>query len=67
MDMRCPIQREERLQWIEDRLAEAMWSDVTEHEVNNGLWSGEALLIEPTRKIHQKLLADGRIQEAMAL
>ena len=44
-----------------------MWSNVTEHEANNGLWSGEAPLIEPTRKIHQKLMADGRIQEAMAL
>ena len=31
MDMRCPSQREEHLQWIEDRLAQAMWSSVTEH------------------------------------
>ena len=67
MDMRCPIQREEHLQWIEDRLAEAMWSSVIEHEANSGLWGGEAPLIEPTRKIHQKLLTEGRIQEAMAL
>ena len=36
MDMRCPIQREEHLQWIEDRLAEAMWSNVTEHEPTVG-------------------------------
>ena len=44
-----------------------MWNNVTKHEANSGLWSGEAPLMEPTRKIHHKLLAEGRIQEAMAL
>ena len=44
-----------------------MWSSVTEHEANSGRWGGEPPLIEPTRKIHQQLLADGRVQEAMAL
>lgn len=67
MDMRCPIQREEHLQWVEDRLAEEMWSNVTKYEANSGLWGGEAPLMEPTRKIHQKSLAEGRIQAAMAL
>ena len=67
IDMRCPIQRGEHLQWIEDRLAQAMWSSVTDHEANSGLWKGEPPFIEPTRKIHQKMLADGRVPEAMAL
>ena len=61
MDMRCPIQREEHLQWIDGRLTQGMWCSVTEHEANSGLWQREPPLIEPTRKIHQKMLAEGRI------
>ena len=67
MDVRCPILREEHLRWIEDRLAQAMWRAVTDHEASSGLWKGEPPVIEPTRKIHQKMLADGRVLEAMAL
>lgn len=67
MDMRCPLQREEHLQWIEDRLAEHMWTHVATHEANSGLWSGEGPLMEPTKKIHHRLMVEGRIQEAMAL
>ena len=67
MDMRCPIQREEHLQWIEDRLAQGMWCSVTDHEANSSLWEGEPPLIEPTRNIHQKMLAEGRVLVAMAL
>ena len=67
MDMRCPLQREDHLQWIEDRLAEHMWTHVATHEANSGLWSGEGPLMEPTKRVHRRLLAEGRIQEAMAL
>ena len=67
MDMRCLLQREENLTWIENRLAQRMWSQVAKHDANFGLWSGEPPLMEPTKKFHQKLLAEGRVQEAMAL
>ena len=66
MDMRCPIQRESHLHWIEERLTQGMWSSITDHEANSGLWYNEPPLVEPTPKIHQKILADGGIQEAMA-
>ena len=67
IDMRCRLHREEHLQWIEDRLAQAMWSSVTEHEAKSGLWSDEPPLIEPTRTINQKMLPNGKAPEAMAL
>ena len=67
MGTRCPLQREENLAWIENRLAQRMWSQVAKHDANSGLWSGEAPLIDLTKKLHRKLLAEGRVQEAMAL
>ena len=67
LDMRCPLQREEHLSWIESRLAEKMWKEVAEHDANSGLWPGEPPILEPTKKMHQKLQADGKVQEAMAL
>ena len=67
LDMRCPLRREENLSWIESGLPERMWSDVAEHHANSGLWTGEPPILEPTKKFHQKLLADGKVQEAMAL
>ena len=67
LDMRCPLQREEHLAWVESRLAEKMGKGVAEHEANTGLWTGEPPILEPTKKVHQKLLADGKVQEAMAL
>lgn len=44
-----------------------MWSIVIEHEANSGLWWNEPPLFGPTKKIHQRMVADGRIQEAMVL
>ena len=67
MVMRCPLQREDNLTWIENRLAQRMWSQVAKHDANSGLWSGEAPLMGPTKKLHQKLRGEGRVQEAMAL
>ena len=55
------------MSWIEGRLAERMWKNVAEHEANSGLWANEPPILEPTKKIHRKLLAEGKIQEAMAL
>ena len=62
LDMRCPLQREEHLSWIENRLAEKMWLEVAKHDANSGLWTGEPPILEPTKKIHQKLFADGKVQ-----
>ena len=44
-----------------------MWSQVAKGEANSGLWSGVPPIMEPTKKFHQKLLAEGRVQEAMGL
>ena len=44
-----------------------MWAHVAKHDANSGLWSGEAPLMATAKKAHQRLLAEGRVQEAMAL
>ena len=44
-----------------------MWLHVAPHEANSGIWWNEPPCFGPTKKIHQRMLADGRIQEAMAL
>lgn len=62
MDMRCPLQREEHLVWIENRLAQQMWTQVAKRDANFGLWSGEGPLTEPTKKFHQRLVTEGRVQ-----
>ena len=44
-----------------------MWSDVAEHDANSGLSTGEPPILEPAKKIHKEILADGKVQEATAL
>ena len=41
MGMRCPVDREAHLFWMEGRLSQEMWSKVVEHEANSGLWWNE--------------------------
>ena len=48
-------------------MAETMWKNVAKHEANLGLWTNEPPILEPTKKVHRKLLAEGKVQEAMAL
>ena len=40
---------------------------MAKHEANSGLWTREPPILEPAKKVHQKLLADGKVQEAMGL
>ena len=54
------------MNWIGDRLAERIWKKLAEREANSGLWTNEPPILEPTKKIHRRLLAEGKIQEAMA-
>ena len=61
LDMNCPLGREEHLAWIEGRLAERMWKNVAKHEANAGLWTKEPPILEPTKKVHRKLLAEGKV------
>ena len=44
-----------------------MLQHVTPHEANSGLWLNEAPRFGPTKKTHQEMLADGRIQAAMTV
>lgn len=66
MNMKCPVDREIHLRWIEETLTKELWATVSAHEANGGLGEGEPDLA-PTKKLHQRMLADGQVRQARAL
>lgn len=67
MSMKCPVGREAHVRWVEERPTQEMWQNVTPHEANSGLRHGEGPLFGPTLRIHHSMLANGNVQEAMAV
>ena len=66
IDMRCPIDAAIQLKRIESFLERNVWKEVSDHEANGGLKEGVPDLIV-TRKIHAKLLSEGKVLEARAM
>ena len=67
MNLKNPVDRAMRLQWTKDRLLQQTWEHVTPHQANGGLWEGEPADFERTKKIHHRMLSEGRVDEAKAL
>ena len=66
IDMRCPIEAAVQLKRIEVFQEWDVWKEVSEHEANGGLEQGIPDLTV-TKKVHAKLLSDGKLFEATAL
>ena len=66
MDLRNPVDRAVHMKWIKNRLAHEVWQNISPRQANGGLWDGEPADFARTKAIHQRLLANGEIDEANA-